>query len=80
MNSQQQRSRQSYMFLALLILLWGLMICFVSYQYSRERQFKVDMLNTSLQQLNYHLMDEYGVLGSVDDLYNRNAKRYGGVC
>ncbi|MFR9605054.1 MAG: HAMP domain-containing sensor histidine kinase [Rikenellaceae bacterium] len=79
MNSQQQRSRQSYMFLALLILLWGLMICFVSYQYSRERQFKVDMLNTSLQQLNYHLMDEYGVLGSVDDLYNRNAKRYDGL-
>ncbi len=78
-NKTNKRGQQSHFFLALLILLWSLIICFVLYQYSRERQFRIDILNTNLQQLNHHLMDEFGVVGSADELYHRNSMRYDGL-
>ncbi len=63
----------------LLILLWGLILSFVGYQYTRERQYKIRSLNTQLQQLNLHLADELNTLGSPEELYNRNAKRLEGL-
>ncbi|MFR9603392.1 MAG: ATP-binding protein [Rikenellaceae bacterium] len=77
--STNKDSEQSYILVALLILLWGLILVFVGYQYSREKQFKVDLLNTSLQQLNLHLADELNVVGSPDELYSRNIDRFDGL-
>ncbi len=78
-RSTINKNKQSHFFLALLILLWGLIICFVGYQYSRERQYKVGILNSSLQQLNLHLADELDVVGSPQELYLRNMGRYEGL-
>lgn len=70
---------QGHIFVTLLILLWGLILTFVGYQYSRERQYRVEMLNSNLQQLNLHLADELNVVGSPDELFARNAGRFEGL-
>ncbi|MFR9552921.1 MAG: HAMP domain-containing sensor histidine kinase [Rikenellaceae bacterium] len=70
---------QGHVFAILLILLWGLVLTFVGYQYTRERQYKVKSLNTQLQQLNLHLADELNVVGSPEELYRRNAGRFEGL-
>ncbi len=72
-------SVQSYIFVALLILLWGLILTFVGYQYSREKQYKVELLNSRLQQLNLHLADELNIVGSPEELYIHNMERFEGL-
>ncbi|MFI3292026.1 MAG: HAMP domain-containing sensor histidine kinase [Rikenellaceae bacterium] len=70
---------QGQIFVTLLILLWGLILTFVGYQYSRERQYRIEILDSSLQQLNLHLADELDVVGSPEDLYLLNAERFEGL-
>lgn len=45
-------------FFLLLVFSWILVICFVVFQYQREKQYKIDMLNSQLQLYNTHLIDE----------------------
>lgn len=55
------KNRISYhgrIFLLLLVFSWILVICFVVFQYQREKQYKIDMLNSQLQLYNTHLIDE----------------------
>ena len=40
------------MFVALLALLSALLICILGFQYSRERRFRIEMLDTRLQLFN----------------------------
>ncbi len=70
---------QGQVFVTLLILLWGLILTFVGYQYSRERDYRIELLESNLQQLNNHIADELNVVGSPEDLYVLNAKRFEGL-
>ncbi len=80
MDSTSSRElAQGHIFVSLLILLWGLILIFVGSQYSRERQYKVDILNSNLQQLNRHLADAINVVGSAEELYALNAERFEGL-
>ncbi len=79
MDSTNKDVGQSYIFVALLILLWGLILTFVGYQYSREKQYKVETLNVRLQQLNLHLADELNIVGSPEELYSHNLERFEGL-
>ncbi len=76
MASTNRFLRQSHLFLALLILLWGLIICFVGYQYSREKAQTVGLLGSKLQLLNLQLGDEVEGGLSPEDFYLRNAQRF----
>ncbi len=75
-DSTNKVSRQSHLFLALLILLWGLILCFVGYQYSREKSQVIALLSSQLHLLNLQMNDglESGV--SLEDLFNRNTDRF----
>ncbi len=70
---------QSHIFVTLLILLWSLILCFVGYQYTRERQYRISMLDSNLQQLNHHFADELNIVGSPSELFARNSERYKGL-
>ena len=41
----------------LLIFSWAIAICFIGFQYLREKEFKSEFLNAQLQQYNRHLLD-----------------------
>ena len=58
---------QTKIFLVVNVFLWILVFVFVSIQYSREREYKVGMLNSKLQAYNEILLHEYAVKGKVDD-------------
>lgn len=69
-------SRQSHLFLALLILLWGLVLCFVGYQYSHDRDQIRGLLSAKLQLLNLQLGDDIKSGVSTDDFFHRNSSRF----
>lgn len=76
MASTSKLSRQSHLFLALLILLWGLVLCFVGYQYSREKSQKVGLLNARLQLLNMQMGDDIESGVATEAFFERNVKRF----
>lgn len=43
-------------FLALMVFAWGMLLCFVAFQYLREKEYKSAFLNAQLQQYNQHLL------------------------
>lgn len=54
------RNKLSYhhrLFLLLLVFSWVLMACFVTFQYIREKQYKAEKLNSSLQLINKRIVD-----------------------
>lgn len=51
-------SYQQRLFLLLFGLSFVFVVCFVAFQYNREKQYKVDKLNSQLQLYNTHLMDK----------------------
>lgn len=75
-DSMSKVSRQSHLFLALLILLWGLILCFVGYQYSREKSQITGLLSSRLQLLNLQMGDEIKDGVSADEFFNRNNERF----
>lgn len=76
MDSTSKVSRQSHLFLALLILLWGLILCFVGYQYSREKQQVEGLLISQLQLLNQQLGDDIESGVAPMRFYERNSDRF----
>ncbi len=78
-GSTNKTTRQSHLFLALLILLWGLILCFVGYQYSRERSQMVGLLSSRLQLLNLQMGDDIKAGVSSDDFFHRNSGRFDGL-
>ncbi len=75
-DSTNKVSRQSHLFLALLILLWGLVLCFVGYQYSRDRSQITGLLSAKLQLLNLQLGDDIKSGVTTDDFFHRNRDRF----
>lgn len=45
------------LFLMLLAFSWTIIICFIGFQYLREKQYKSEFLNVQLQMYNNHLID-----------------------
>ncbi len=55
--SKFRLSYQGRLFLVLLGLSWVVVACFIWFQYHREKQYKVEMLDAQLQLYNSHLLE-----------------------
>ena len=64
------------LFLSVISLFLVFVICFIAYQYQREREYKVELLNTKLQDYNsrlYERMDEQPLDdGIINDYINNH--------
>ncbi len=58
MVSATKLSFHKRLFLQLITYAWALVLCFVGYQYLREKQYKSEFLSATLQQYNRHLLEE----------------------
>ena len=58
MVSATKLSFHKRLFLQLIAYAWVLVLCFVGYQYLREKQYKSEFLSATLQQYNRHLLEE----------------------
>ena len=56
MDSPTKLSYHKQLFFILLIFLWSINLCFIGFQYFREKQYKSDSLNTQLQLYNNYLL------------------------
>jgi hypothetical protein len=45
------------LFLMLLAFSWAIILCFMGFQYLREKQYKSDYLNAQLQIYNHHILE-----------------------
>ena len=57
MASETKISFHKRLFLMLLAFSWAMVLCFVGFQYIREKEYKSEFLNAQLQQYNRHLLD-----------------------
>lgn len=58
----QRVSYQGQLFALFLAFAWGLVVCFVGFQYLREKQFKAERLNERLQMANAMVIAQLGSL------------------
>ena len=56
MASVTKKSYHKRLFLQLIAFSWAMVLCFVGYQYIREKEYKSEFLNAQLQQYNRHLL------------------------
>ena len=56
MVSETNKSYHKRLFLQLIAFSWAMLLCFVGYQYIREKEYKSEFLNAQLQQYNRHLL------------------------
>ena len=57
MASEIKISFHKQLFLQLIIFSWTIVLCFIGFQYQREKEYKSEFLNAQLQQYNSHLLD-----------------------
>lgn len=55
------------LFLSVLSLFLLFVICFVAYQYRREKEYKIELLNTKLQDYNRRMAEAFSEYGEVND-------------
>lgn len=56
MASEIKISFHKRLFLMLLAFSWAIVLCFIGFQYLREKEYKSEFLNAQLQQYNRHLL------------------------
>ena len=56
MASETKKSYHKRLLLQLIAFSWAMVLCFVGYQYIREKEYKSEFLNAQLQQYNRHLL------------------------
>lgn len=56
MVSETKKSYHKRLLLQLIAFSWAMVLCFVGYQYIREKEYKSEFLNAQLQQYNRHLL------------------------
>lgn len=56
MALENKRSYHKRLFLQLIAFSWTMVLCFIGYQYIREKEYKSEFLNAQLQQYNRHLL------------------------
>lgn len=64
------------LFLSVLLLFLLFVICFVAYQYHREREYKIELLNTKLQDYNRQMEESFSEYGELNDSLIENYLRY----
>lgn len=57
MASEIRMSFHQRLFLMLLVFSWTIVLCFIGFQYLREKESKSEFLNAQLQQYNRHLLE-----------------------
>lgn len=57
MASEIKISFHKQLFLQLIIFSWTIVLCFIGFQYKREKEYKSEFLNAQLQQYNRHLLN-----------------------
>ncbi len=57
MASEIKISFHKQLFLQLIIFSWSIILCFIGFQYQREKEYKSEFLNAQLQQYNRHLLN-----------------------
>ena len=57
MASEIKISFHKQLFLQLIIFSWTIVLCFIGFQYRREKEYKSEFLNAQLQQYNRHLLN-----------------------
>ena len=56
MASETKISYHKRLFLQLIAFSWAMVVCFIGFQYIREKEYKSEFLNAQLQQYNRHLL------------------------
>ena len=56
MASMIKTSFHKQLFLQLIAFSWAIVLCFIGFQYAREKEYKSEFLNAQLQQYNRHLL------------------------
>lgn len=56
MALETKKSYHKRLFLQLIAFSWAMVLCFIGYQYIREKEYKSEFLNAQLQQYNRHLL------------------------
>ena len=56
MASENRLSFHKQLFLQLIAFSWSIVLCFIGYQYLREKEYKSEFLSAQLQQYNRHLL------------------------
>ena len=57
MASATKQSYHKQLFTILIVCLWTVILCFVGFQYLREKQYKQEFLSAQLQMYNRHLLE-----------------------
>ena len=57
MASATKRSYHKQLFAILIACLWTIILCFIGFQYVREKQYKTHFVNAQLQLYNNHLLE-----------------------
>ena len=60
----------------LLAFSWTIVLCFIGFQYLREKQYKSDFLNAQLQLYNRHLLDAIEVGVPYEDYIDSHEKPF----
>lgn len=64
------------LFLMLLAFSWTIMLCFIGFQYKKEKQYKSELLNAQLQLYNKHLLETVKNSLSYDDYIRIHEKPF----
>lgn len=59
MVSNTKKSYHKRLFLQIIAFSWTMVLCFIGYQYIREKEYKSEFLNAQLQQYNRHLLTAF---------------------
>ncbi|WP_104368991.1 cell wall metabolism sensor histidine kinase WalK [Prevotella sp. MGM1] len=74
MVSRGKMSYHTKIFILLLGFSWLMVVCFVAFQCEREKQFKIDKLDSQLQLYNVHLLDAISADTPIDRVLNDSRK------
>lgn len=62
--------------LSVILLFASFSLCFIGFQYNREKEFKVELLNTKLQDYNARIYEEIKDSANIENLLNKYTKRH----
>jgi len=62
--------------LSVILLFASFSLCFIGFQYNREKEFKVELLNTKLQDYNARIFEEIKDSANIENLLNKYTKRH----
>lgn len=61
MASRYKLKYHQWLFVVLLLFFWAFVACFMGFQYLREKQFKIETVNTQLQHFNESLIEDLNI-------------------